>query len=153
MSKPTVSIIILAYNQVNTIRETLDSIILQKCNFQIEIIIGDDCSLDGTREICLEYKKRHTNIININLLFHNTNKGVATNFVICVNQAMGKYIALCGGDDYWHNPDKLRLQIDFLENNDEYGIVHTDYDQLDVTRNIIISCKNQKDGKKYLKDI
>jgi len=124
------SVIVTSYNQAATIAQTLDSILLQKCNFTFEIIIGDDYSTDGTRDICRSYQKNYPEIVH--LLFHKKNVGVAANFVLSVGKANGKYIAICAADDYWHNHLKLQLQVDFLEKNEDYGFVYTDYDKLNV---------------------
>jgi glycosyltransferase involved in cell wall biosynthesis len=121
-----VSIIITAYNQASTIIQSLDSILAQECNFPFEIIIGDDCSTDETRTIGLYYQNKYPEIIRI--LTHKKNMGVAGNFVTCCKQANGKYIALCAADDYWHNPQKLQLQVDYLESHTECGLLYTDYD-------------------------
>jgi glycosyltransferase involved in cell wall biosynthesis len=129
----TCSVIVTAFNQSNTIAQTLDSILLQNCNFPFEIIIGDDHSTDGTQEICLEYQKRFPNIIRT--IFHETNVGVAANFVLCIRKSKGKYIAVCAADDFWHDELKLQIEVDFLENNREYGLVYTDYNRLNVNTN------------------
>ena len=126
--KPLVSVIVTSYNQSNTIRHTLDLIISQKCSFHFEIIIGDDCSSDGTRELILSVKKQYPE--KIITILHDENIGVAANFAICVKSALGKYIAICAADDYWHNPLKLQLQVNFFEQNTDYGLVYSDYDKL-----------------------
>ena len=130
MEKPMVSIIVTAFNQVETITKTLNSILLQKCNFPFEIIIGDDCSTDGTRDICIAFKKKYPEIIS--LLFQKINVGIATNFVSSVEEAKGKYIAVCAADDFWHNESKLQLEVDFLDYNEDYGFVYTDFDKLNI---------------------
>jgi len=124
------SIIVTAYNQVSTIAQTIESILSQNCNFSFEIIIGDDCSTDGTRAVCLEYYTKYPKIIH--LLFHEINRGVAANFVLCVKKALGKYISICAADDFWHNKSKLQLEVDFLEKKKDYGFIYTDYDKLNV---------------------
>jgi len=130
MENPIVSVIVTAYNQASTITQTLDSILSQKCTFPFEIIIGDDCSTDGTREICLAYKEKYPEIIH--LFFHEINGGIAINFVLSIKKAKGKYIAVCAADDFWHNQSKLQLEVDFLENNSDYGLVYSDYDKLNI---------------------
>lgn len=125
-----VSVIVTAYNQANTIKQTLDSIFSQKCEFPFEIIIGDDCSTDGTQFICTEYNNRYPEIVQ--LLYHAENVGVAANFALCIQKAKGKYITLCAADDFWHNPAKLQLQVDYLESHPDYGLIYTDYDKLNI---------------------
>ncbi len=135
-----VSVIVTSFNQVATIPQTLDSILSQVCDFPYEIIIGDDCSADGTRDLCLEYQKKYPEIIKT--IFQDENVGVAANFVSCVKQACGKYIAICAADDFWQNKQKLQLQVDFFEKNPSYGLLYTDYNTLNsktgkIRRNFI----------------
>jgi len=79
---PLVSVIIPSYNRKATVGQTMDSILSQKCNFDFEIVIGDDCSTDGVRELLLEYQKNHPDIFK--LIFHETNVGLAANWASCV---------------------------------------------------------------------
>lgn len=122
---PYVSIIIPSYNRAATVGQTIDSILSQQCNFDIEIVIGDDCSTDNAREVLKEYQAKYPE--NIKLLFYEQNIGLGANWATCVRHCRGKYIANCDNDDYWHNPHKLQLQVDFLENHPEYGVCHTNY--------------------------
>lgn len=135
INAPLVSIIIPSYNRGGTIRKTIDSIFQQQCNFDFEIIIGDDCSTDNVRDILLQYQKSYPQ--NIKLIFHEQNLGLGANWASCVKICRGKYLAGCDNDDFWHNPNKLKHQVDFLEKNPEYGMIHTDYCIL-----------NRKTGKK-----
>ncbi len=79
---PTVSVVICTYNRKNTISQTIDSILNQICNFPFEIIIGDDYSTDGSRELCLNYKQRFPEIIN--LVFQTENCGAGKNWALAV---------------------------------------------------------------------
>jgi glycosyltransferase involved in cell wall biosynthesis len=127
------SVIILAYNQAKTIAQCLDCILNQECNFQYEIIVGDDFSTDGTGDILLNYITKYPNTIR--LLTHNKNVGITKNFVMCIKQAEGEYIGICAADDFWHNNHKLQLQKDYLDSHPEYGFVYTDYDRLNTKNN------------------
>lgn len=138
VQEPLVSVIVPSYNRKETVGFTLDSILQQICDFSIELIIGDDCSTDGVREVLLSYQQRYPNVIK--LLFHDTNIGLAANWAKCVQHCRGKYIANCDNDDYWHNNNKLQLQVNFMQDNLNYGVVHTNYRFL-----------NRKNGK--VKDI
>lgn len=128
--KKIISIIITSYNQADTLAQTLDSILAQQCSYPFEIIVGDDCSTDNTREVCDKYRLAYPDFVRP--LHFEQNGGVATNFVLSVKEAKGKYIALCAADDYWHNTQKLQLQVDFMEANPACGFVYTDYDKLHV---------------------
>ncbi len=125
INNPIVSVIIPSFNRESTVGATIDSILSQQCNFNFEIVIGDDCSTDNVRKVVLDYQKKYPE--KIVLLFHDKNIGLGANWATCVKYCRGKYIANCDNDDYWHNPDKLQLQVDFLEANLEYGVCHTDY--------------------------
>lgn len=121
------SIVVTSHNQADTIIQTLNSILTQTCTFDYEIIIGDDFSHDGTRTICIDYKNKYPE--KIKLIFQDKNVGVVNNFINCVQKAESEYIAICAADDFWHNPNKLQLQVDFLEKNPDYGLIYTDYDR------------------------
>jgi len=125
VKNPLVSVIIPSYNRANTVSQTIDSIVSQQCVFDFEIIIGDDCSMDNAREVLLAYQKKYSE--KIKLLFHEENIGLGANWATCVRECCGKYIANCDNDDFWHNPQKLQLQVDFLEQYPQYGLCHTDY--------------------------
>jgi len=129
MNNPLVSISCLSYNHVLFIRECLDSFLMQKTNFDFEIIIHDDGSTDGTKEVIEEYRVKYPSIIfPVYQTENQYSKGVRGmmakfNFPRC----KGKYIALCEGDDYWTDPLKLQKQVDFLENNQDFSICWTNY--------------------------
>lgn len=122
---PLVSVVVPSYNRKDTVVQTLKSIIEQECSFEYEIIIGDDCSSDGVQELLISYQKRYPE--KIKLLLFETNIGLGANWATCVKHCHGKYITNCDNDDYWHNNQKLQLQVDFLDKNTKYGVVHTDY--------------------------
>ncbi len=127
-SSPLVSICIQTYNQKDYIQECLDGILMQKTNFSYEIILGEDESNDGTREICIEYAAKFPDIIKLHLrsrkdvIYINDRPTGRFNFVENLKIAKGKYIALCEGDDYWTDLLKLQKQVDFLEANLDYSI-------------------------------
>jgi len=126
--KPMVSVFVLTYKHEIFIRQCLDGILMQKTNFQFEILLGEDDSPDKTREICIEYANKYPNTIRL-FLHDRTNVihigGIPTgryNFLYNLKQAKGKYIALCEGDDYWIDPLKLQKQVEFLERNKDYNL-------------------------------
>lgn len=125
---PLVSIVIPSYNRADVVGRTIDSVLQQQCNFDFDIIIGDDFSNDNVRDILLNYQKSYPEIIR--LVFQEQNLGLGANWASCVKLCRGKYLAGCDNDDYWHNKDKLNLQVQFLERNPEYGMVHTNYREL-----------------------
>jgi glycosyltransferase involved in cell wall biosynthesis len=120
-NKLLVSILSLTYNHEKYIGQALDSFLMQKCDFDYEIIIGEDCSTDNTREIILDYQKKKPNSI-IKIITSEKNVGATRNGIRAYNAAKGKYIALCEGDDYWTDPYKLQKQVDFLEANSDFAM-------------------------------
>jgi glycosyltransferase involved in cell wall biosynthesis len=124
--KPIVSICVQTYNQKDYIKECLDGILMQKTTFPFEIILGEDESNDGTRDVCIEYAKKHPESINLYLRSRkdviniNGNPTGRYNFMENLKTAKGKYIAICEGDDYWTDPLKLQKQVDFLESHSDY---------------------------------
>lgn len=115
-----VSACIITYNQQDYIRYCLDGAVNQVLDYDYEIVIGDDCSTDSTFQICQEYADKYPD--KIRLLFRDKNKGMAGNWVDTIQNCQGKYIALCEGDDYWTDNDKLQKQVDFLEANPDYAL-------------------------------
>lgn len=109
-----ISVLVLTYNQETTIGRTLDSILNQKTNYRFEIIVSDDCSKDNTRSICEEYACTYSNIA---LLSKTSNLGVVKNYFRALKAAKGEFIMGCAGDDWWHNENKIQLQIDFMHSH------------------------------------
>ena len=128
MDVPLASAVIITYNQENFIEQAIECALAQKVDFKYEIVIGEDCSTDNTRELCYRYQRMHPEIIR--LIISDRNVGLLENYYRTVKAARGKYVAGCGGDDYWHSPKKLQKQVEFLENNPEYGMVHSEVDYL-----------------------
>lgn len=124
METALVSVCFICYNQAAFIRQALDSALAQKVNFSWEMIIADDLSTDGTREIVLDYQSSHPGLIRV--LPRDSNLGPAKNFMDLINSARGKYIAYLEGDDYWTLDTKLQQQVDFLEEHSSFAICFTD---------------------------
>jgi len=135
--EPIVSVLVQTYQQKNFIGECLDSILMQETTFEYEILIGEDGSVDGTREICLEYAKNYPGKIRL-FLHHRENQikvlGEATsNFNAFYNfySAKGKYIAFCEGDDKWGDPLKLEKQVAFLKVQPSFSFVYHPFITID----------------------
>lgn len=120
-----ISVIVTTYNQEKTIGRTLDSILMQECHVPIEIIIGEDCSTDGTRAVCQSYVERYPDIVRLMDIDHN--KGIQDNYFDCMLAAKGEYIGDCAGDDFWTDPLKLEKEVCILEQHPEVMLVHTDW--------------------------
>lgn len=117
---PRVSVMIITYNHEKFIAQALDSVLMQDVNFDYEILIGEDCSSDGTREFAMAYQKKHPD--KIRLLLRDKNVGMMQNWVQTFSACTGDYIAVLEGDDYWTSPFKLQKQVDFLDENPDFSI-------------------------------
>lgn len=121
-----VTIRCLTYNHEPYIRQCLEGFVMQKTNFRFEAIVHDDASTDGTAAIIREYAEKYPDIIKpIYETENQYSKHDGSLQRILNEHTHGKYIAICEGDDYWIDPLKLQKQVDFLENNPEYGLVYT----------------------------
>ncbi len=123
MEKPMVSIICLAYNVKDFIRNAVDGMLMQKTTFPFEILLHDDASTDGTADIVREYAEKYPDIV-IPIIQtenqHSKGRGMLQKFVIPL--VRGKYVAMCEADDYWTDPLKLQKQFDFLEAHPDYSL-------------------------------
>lgn len=120
MAKPKVSIITITYNHEKYIREALDSFVMQEVDFEFEVLVADDASTDKTQAIISEYAKRYPELIKP--LLRKNNMGAWTNFLDVFKQAKGQYVALCEGDDFWTDPNKLQKQVDFLDAHPNHAL-------------------------------
>jgi len=137
---PIVSVVMITYNHEAYIEESINGVLIQECDFPVELIIADDCSPDDTESIVRNIIQAHPNGDWIRYTRHKENKGMMPNFIWALQQAQGKYIALCEGDDYWIDPLKLKKQVDFLEAHPEYSFSFHDCEIL-----------NQNTGQKTLR--
>lgn len=133
-SSPFVSVVITTYNQQDTIKRAVDSVLAQVFDKDIEIIIAEDCSTDNTKKVCQEIAKNNPQ--KIRLLLQSENKGVMRNYFDALKMCKGKYICSFAGDDYWIDCKKIEKQVDYLEKNPSIGLVYTDFDQDDEINNI-----------------
>jgi glucosyltransferase len=143
-----VSVVICTYNRKDYLADCIESVLNQQRNFPIEILIGDDVSTDGTREMLLDYQKKYPEIVFP--ILHTMNLGIGKNWATVMKQVRGKYVALCDDDDYWHNTEKLQKQVDILEANAHIGLVHTDYRTLDINSGKILEKKVQNASEQNL---
>lgn len=121
--KYKLTIVCLAYNQVGFIRECLDGFVMQKTNFPFQVIVHDDASTDGTAEIIAEYARKYPDIINPVLQTENQwSQGVSIARNYIWPKINSEYVALCEGDDYWVDPNKLQKQVDFLDSHPDFSV-------------------------------
>ena len=133
-----VTVFCAAYNHEKYIRDTLDGFVAQKTNFPFEVIVHDDASTDNTAKIIKEYADKYPKIIKA--IFQTENQytrggRISDRFVLPI--AHGKYYALCEGDDYWIDENKLQMQVDFLESHPEYSAC--------VHNTKVLNCQNNKE--------
>jgi glycosyltransferase involved in cell wall biosynthesis len=151
MNKPIVSVKMITYNHAPFIARAIEGVLQQKTDYGYELVIGEDCSTDGTREIVFDYQKRYPDIIRV--ITSEKNVGMKKNGYRTTKACKGKYIAYCEGDDYWQNPNKMQIQADYLEMHPECGLVFTDYNFLFDNSGRIEENLNYSRGFKSQRDL
>ena len=129
-----VSIVVITYNHEKYIRKCLDSILMQNVDFYFEIIISDDFSTDKTAQIISEYQVKYPDIVKP--ILRSINVGATRNQYDCFLRCTGEYIAILDGDDFWTDKLKLKIQTDFLKNNDKYIACTQRYSVVDENNNV-----------------
>lgn len=124
-----VSVTMISYNHAPYLRQCLDSILMQKVNFRYEVIIGEDCSPDNSREILKEYEAKYPDIFV--MLYNEQNMGVSQNSANVKKHIRGKYVVGGETDDFWTDKNRLQKQFDFLETHPEYVAVASNFYHVD----------------------
>jgi glycosyltransferase involved in cell wall biosynthesis len=137
---PLVSVAIITYNQKKFLKECIESILAQNYS-NIEIVIGDDASTDGTQEMLKEYEKKYPG--KFKLVLHKTNQGITKNSNSVLKKCKGKYIAWMGGDDLML-PEKIRKQVEFMEKNLNCTICYHNLEVFDSDTGKILSYFNDE---------
>lgn len=132
MNEIMVTIYCLAYNHEKYIKKALDSFVMQKTNFEFEVLIHDDASTDHTADIIKEYAKKYSFIHPIYQEKNQYSQGISIGKNYMYPNIKGKYVAFCEGDDYWISENKLQMMVDFLENNQEYTMCCHAYKNVDA---------------------
>lgn len=119
-ARPVVSVVMITYNHEKFIAQALESIVTQKADFPFEVVIGEDCSTDGTRSICIDYQRRYPEIVRV--IFPNTNTykkygSQVFNLAEVYRRCRGEFGAMCEGDDYWIDEQKLAKQVAVMREN------------------------------------
>lgn len=127
---PMVSICTTTYNRGKYIGQAIESCMMQKTNFQFDMIICDNCSTDNTVAVIESYIQKYPG--KIKLLKADKNYGLMINYIKSIEAGTGKYIADCDGDDYWTDEYKLQKQVDFLESNPDFVMCFTNTMQLNT---------------------
>lgn len=117
---PVVSVHMITYNHEPYIRQAIEGVMMQKTDFEFELIIGEDASQDKTREICFEYQKKYPDKIRV-LWWHENVSKLGGNSRRNMARCRGEFIAFCEGDDYWTDPLKLQKQVDVMRQHPDVG--------------------------------
>ena len=118
--QPKVSVLMITYNHEKYIAQAIESVLMQETDFPYELIVGEDCSTDGTREIVREYSRKYPEIVYAQL--RERNVGAQENSRRIFSASRGTYLALLEGDDYWTSPQKLQVQADLLDAHPETSL-------------------------------
>lgn len=139
-SEIILSVCCITYNHENYIEDALKGFLNQEVDFKYEILIYDDASTDKTTDILKKYEKKYSTLIKV--IYQSENQYSKGKYVgkYVFERAKGKYLAICEGDDYWIDKNKLQKQVDFLKKNLEYSAYY---------HNVLVVDKNKKEYKKY----
>lgn len=118
---PLVSVHMMAYNHELYIRQAIEGVVMQETDFEFELVIGEDCSKDKTREICFEYQKKYPDKIRV-LWWHENVSKFGGNDRRVTARCRGDFIAFCEGDDYWTDSLKLQKQVDVMRKHQSVGL-------------------------------
>lgn len=137
-----VSVCMLVYQQRDLVSQAIDSVLCQQTDFEYEIIIGDDCSTDGTAEVLQRYARMHPD--RIRLLRQPINVGPVRNAFDVLRLARGEYLAFLEGDDFWISPSKLQNQVDYLRSHPECALVYHACQVIDSDGNAVRILRQKK---------
>lgn len=110
---PLVSVCMTTYNHEKYISQAIESVLRQRTTFSFEVVIGEDCSTDNTLAICRKYEAQHPDIVRI--IASERNIGMHANYRRTIEACRGKYVAMCDGDDWFSDENKLQMQVEMLE--------------------------------------
>ncbi len=127
----------ITYNHERFIGNAIKSVLTQEVEVGVELVVGEDCSVDSTRSIVETYATRLPGVVR--LMTSNENVGMVKNFVRTIEACRGDYIAFLEGDDYWTSKDKLRLQTAFLDEHPDCALCHHRVSYLDDATGEIVS--------------
>lgn len=155
MSQSLVSVCIITYQHARFIARTIEGALMQRTDFQVEILIGEDESTDGTREICIDYARRNPDRIKVfqrsrrDVVFIDGRPRGSYNFQMTLAEARGEFVALCEGDDFWTDPEKLQRQVDYLRANPDCAGCFHDAKLVDAEGKTLLKSYFQSDQEKF----
>ncbi|NDP28762.1 MAG: glycosyltransferase [Flavobacterium sp.] len=150
-NSPIITVICTSYNHEKYIQQCLEGFVMQQTDFAFEIIVHDDASTDNTQKIIKKFAENYPHLFfNIyQTQNHFSKKEINIWSDIMIPKARGKYIAICEGDDYWTDPFKLQKQVDFLEANPDYGLVHSNFNFLYDNHNKLVKNRSVRDDSNF----
>jgi glycosyltransferase involved in cell wall biosynthesis len=107
--RPVVSVLVVTYKHEAVLADAIEGIAAQKTDFPIEIVVAEDNSPDGTRDVAIAMQRKYPHLVRV--LFTPQNKGGAPNSIFGISKCRGEFIAICEGDDFWIDEDKLARQV------------------------------------------
>ncbi len=142
----------ITYNHRPYIEPAVKCVLDQKTDYSVELVIGEDCSTDGTREVVFDLQRRFPG--HIRVVTTENNVGAHKNLLRTERACRGDYVAYCEGDDLWHDPGKLSKQVSFLKSHPDYSMVHSNCHRYFVAenhleRNSLTVSKDLDDSKSY----
>ena len=148
-----VSVLIITYNHAKYIAQAIESALIQKTDFEYDIVIGDDCSTDGTREVIDSFRARYPEKVVV--LQKSNRLGVVPNFTRTLEACKGEYVAIVEGDDFWTSPQKLAKQVRFLDTHRNYALVFHNVVVVfeDGSRSPYLHCPSDQEATTTINDI
>lgn len=134
MQTPLVSVVMTTYNHAPYLRQAIEGVLAQQTPFDVELVLGEDCSTDATPAICREYVERYPG--RVRLVTGPANVGWRANYRRTFEACRGRYVAYCDGDDWWEDPHKLRRQVERLESDLSCGLCYTRTERCDQTTGV-----------------
>lgn len=148
-NRPKVSVCMIAYNVDRFIGRAIESVLMQKVDFEIELIISNDHSPDNTEDIVFGYIDNHPKGNLIKYKKQDKNIGSTLNYLWVLENSTGDFVSICDSDDFWSDPNKLQKQVDFLENHPQFiGSFHNRY-TCDVFENIISTSITEEEKRNW----
>lgn len=144
-TSPLVSVCMTTYNHAPYLARAIEGVLSQRTTFGVELVLGEDCSTDGTRVICEAYAGRYPGRIRV--VTSSANVGWRANYRRTFEACRGKYVAYCDGDDWWSDPCKLQMQVELMESDPECGMCYTS-----VNEYLQASCELRPDPDRHYTD-
>lgn len=119
-NRPLVSVVMIAWNKERYIDRAIASVVKQQGDFDVQLIVNDDCSTDSTGEIARRWAERYPSVVEY--YRNERNLGLQRNYIAAFGRARGKYMAICDADDFWIGRSKLRRQVEWMEAHPDYSV-------------------------------